>query len=159
MSSVAFAPAPWCSHRIEFVPPNVQNWLRTPVVDVSGMTACAMAYDLQLFTPQTAGGENDYWVEKVIVDGGDPVLVAARWGDQCEEGYDPCHHFHVSEDLTHLLPANTMCYEWVYYSTDDGAGPDICNCAGLTIDSAGLVDSEATAVEGTSWGRVKSLYR
>lgn len=145
-----------------FVPPNVQNWLRTPVVDVSGVTCCTLRFDFQFFTPALPPCPPglSYWVESIIVDGGPPIQLAAWWGDQCDQGYDPCHHFHIEDDLSGFLPANTICYEWTYYSTAYGTGPDICNSAGLTLDNIGFENCEpVSAAEGTSWGRVKALYR
>ena len=37
-----------------------------------------------------------------------------------------------------LLPATVGYHEWVYNTTDNGAGPDICGCAGLTLDDIGF---------------------
>jgi hypothetical protein len=141
-----------------FVPPGVQNWLRTPDVCIQSAVTCTTWWIQQFFTPQV---DNDYWTETIYVDGVGTQLHA-WWGDQCDSGYDETAHFLGGDDVSAYLPGDFAYHEWVYYTTDNGAGPDICNHAGLTIDDVGFFGIGCpcpTAVEETSWGRVKSMYR
>jgi hypothetical protein len=118
-----------------FVPPGVQNWLRTPTVNLSGAATCTTYFVIQFFTPTV---DNDYWTETMWMDGV-PTQLHAWWGDQCDAGYGSCDHFGgIQDDVTDLLPANVGYHEWVYYTTDNGAGPDACGCAGITLDDIGF---------------------
>lgn len=142
-----------------FVPPGVQNWLRTPYVDISSAVTCTTYFVLQFYVPTVYG---DYWTEEVTTDGGASwTLLHSWWGDQCDMGYYPCDHFLGGDDITALLPGTgVVAHRWTYYNTTGtGAGPDICGCAGITIDDAAFYGAEAVAVEETSWGKVKALYR
>ncbi len=116
-----------------FVPPNVQNWLMTPMVDISSANTCTTYFIMQFFTPTV---DNDYWTEEVTVDGGATwTQLHAWWGDQCDYGNGPCDHFGgIQDDISALLPGSLAAYRWTYYTTDNGAGPDACNSAGITID-------------------------
>jgi hypothetical protein len=138
-----------------FVPPSVQNWLRTPMVGVSSTVTCTVSFVFQYFTPTV---DCDYWTETVHLDGVGTQLHAL-WGDQCDDGYPTCAHFLASTDITALLPASQAQYEWTYYSTDNGAGPDVCQCAGITLDNVGFHGTQLSAAEKTSWSTVKALYR
>lgn len=141
----------------DYVPPNVKNWLRTPEVDITAAPACTIWFIFQYFTPTV---DCDYWTETVHMDGV-PTQVHAFWGDQCDQGYGPCDHFLGVTDISAFLPAQMAQYEWAYYSTDNGAGPDdVCGSAGLSIDNIGFsCVQEPSAVERTSWGSIKALYR
>lgn len=142
-----------------FVPPNTVNWLMTPFVDLSEAVTCTTYFIMQFFTPQV---DDDYWVEEVTTDGGVTwTHLGAWWGDQCDLGYSPCDHFYRSNDITALLPGTGVgAYRWTYHTTSNGVGPDICGCAGITIDDGGFYgEREVTPVEKTTWGSVKSLYR
>jgi hypothetical protein len=117
------------------VPPGVQNWLRTPEVVVSSTVGCTTYFIIQFFTPTV---DNDYWTETVYVSGVGTQLHA-WWGDQCDAGYGPCDHFVGGDDITPLLYYQEAAYlEWVYHTTDNGAGPDVCDCAGITLDDIGF---------------------
>jgi hypothetical protein len=137
-----------------FVPPGVQDQLLSPTADISSAVTCTTWFIIQFFTPTV---DNDYWTETVFVDGAGTQLHA-WWGDQCDAGYTPCSHFLGGDDITSLLPGSAMYHQWVYYTTDNGAGPDICNNAGITIDDMGYYGTTG-ASRGTDWKRVKSMYR
>jgi len=141
-----------------FVPPGVRNWLMTPTVDVSGVVYCGTNFILQLFTPTV---DNDYWTEEITTDGGASwTVLHVLWGDQCDVGYGPCEHFQGGDNLTPFLPAATIALRWVYYSTDNGAGPDVCSNAGIVLDDIGIYEwGTSHKGDATSWGRVRSLYR
>jgi hypothetical protein len=152
-------PTVWVNTQVDtpgFVPGGVQNWLRTPDVALSNALTCTTYFVIQFFTPTV---DNDYWTETVVMDGV-PTQLHGWWGDQCDAGYTPCDHFLGGDDVTALLPANVSYHEWVYNTTDNGAGPDVCGCAGISIDDIGYYGLEQeNPVEDTSWGRVKSIFR
>jgi len=139
------------------VPPGVSNWLRTPTVDISSAATCTTYFVIQFFTPTV---DNDYWTETMYVDGVGTQLHA-WWGDQCDSGYTSADHFGgIADDITTLLPGTLGYHEWEYHTTDNGAGPDICNHGGITLDDVGFFgDLIATPVQESTWGRVKSLWR
>jgi hypothetical protein len=141
-----------------FVPPGVQNWLRSPDVCIQSAVTCTTYWIQQFFTPTV---DNDYWTETMYIDGVGTQLHA-WWGDQCDSGYGECDHFLGGDDISALLPGLVGYHEWVYYTTDNGAGPDVCNHAGISIDDFAMFGDGCpcpTAVEESSWGRVKSMYR
>ena len=143
-----------------FVPPGVQNWLRTPTVDISSAATCTTYFVIQFFTPNVS--PQDYWTETIVIDGLATQLHG--WvGDQCDAGYTSADHFGgIADDITALLPGSEAYHEWAYYTTDDGAGPDICNRAGITLDDIGFFGEGCPCqnpVDETSWGKVKSMYR
>ena len=140
-----------------FVPPGVSNWLRTPIVDISSAGTCTTYFVIQFFTPTV---DNDYWTETIVIDGV-PTQLHAWWGDQCDSGYTSADHFGgVADDVSTLLPGALAYHEWHYHTTDNGAGPDICNRAGITLDDIGFYGQPAaTPVRETTWGRVKGMWR
>jgi hypothetical protein len=163
-------PTVWVNTMIDtpgYVPPNVRNWLMTPVVDISSATSCTVCCMTQYFTE--SGG---YATKEVTLDGG-ATWIILEWmrdegglcwdEDQCAS-CGPCEHLcdmfqancHVLDDL---LPATGLAMRWAYYSGDDGVGPDECGCAGITVDDVWFWGDSATAVEQTSWARMKALYR
>lgn len=173
-------PTVWVNTQIDtpgYVPPGVQNWLMTPMVDISCATTCTVRFILQRFTPYVVttreiGWEgSDHCIESVTVDGGATWTQVNVWpddwlmgsdDDQCDLGYGPCDHFFTREDITPLLPGTMLAYRWTYYSDDNGVGPDVCGNAGMTIDDVGFFGEGCpcgSVVKETSWGRVKSLYR
>jgi hypothetical protein len=114
-----------------YIPPGVQNWLRSPEVCIRSATTCTTYFILQFFTPNLT--PQDYWTESVVIDGVTTELHG--WvGDQCESGYGECDHFLGGDDISALLPGDFVYHEWAFYSSDDGCGPDVCNHAGITID-------------------------
>jgi hypothetical protein len=173
-------PTVWVNTQIDtpgYVPPRVQNWLMTPMVDISCATTCTVRHVVQRFTPNvgraraSACADLDGCIESVTVDGGltwtmlrcwPYAGLGGEWSDQCDAGSLPCDHSLVSDDITWLLPGTLLAYRWVYYSSYNGAGPNSCGNAGLTIDDVGFYGAGCpceSAVEETSWGRVKSLFR
>ena len=140
-----------------FVPPNVQNWLKTPSIDISGALTCTTYFVIQFFVEQV---DNDYWVEEVTVDNGATwTALHAWWGDQCDAGYDPCDHFLGGDDVTGLLPGTRIMHRWTMYTTDNGCGPDVCSNAGFTIDDVEFYGVDQSPVESSTWGHIKAMYR
>jgi len=121
------------------VPPNLQNWLQTPVIDVGTgpADACTLYFVKQMFMPSCWGGS---WQELSTADGGATWTRTGWWfGDQCAYGYGPCEHFLGEVPVIwwggpqgHLAAAR-----WVMLTDADGNFPDpSCpyDSAGLTID-------------------------
>ncbi len=140
-----------------FVPPLVQNWLKTPSVDIVGAYTCTTYFVIQFFVETI---DDDYWTEEVTVDNGATwTQLHAWWGDQCDSGYGPCDHFLGGDDITTLLPGTRLAHRWTMYTTDNGCGPDVCQCAGLTLDDVEFFGVHDDPVEETSWGHIKAIYR
>jgi hypothetical protein len=139
------------------VPGLVQNWLRTPSVDISGAISCTTDFVIQFFV---ATVDNDYWTEEVTVDNGASwTQLHAWWGDQCDAGYSPCDHFAGGDDITNLLPGTRLAHRWTMYTTDNGIPTNVCNCAGITIDDVEFFGVHIDPVEPTTWGHIKAIYR
>jgi len=141
-----------------FVPPGVQNWLTTPMVNLSNAATCTTYFVIQFFTPTV---DNDYWTEEMTTDGGVTwTQLHAWWGDQCDSGYGPCDHFGgIADDVSSLLPGTLGAHRWTYHTTDNGAGPDVCGCAGITLDDIGFYGHSYLDRGATGWGRVRSLFK
>ncbi len=140
-----------------FVPPGVDNWLMTPMVDISSAVTCTTYFVIQFFTPDPAEG---YWTEEVGIDG-TWTQLHAWYGDQCASGHGPCDHFGgIQDDITALLPGSLAAHRWTYHSGDNGVVANTCACAGITLDDIGFFgDEEPNPVEDRSWGSIKSMYR
>jgi len=140
-----------------FVPPLVQNWLKTPSVDITGALTCTTDFVIQFFVETN---DDDYWIEEVTVDNGATwTQLHAWWGDQCDSGYGPCDHFGGGDDITDLLPGTRLAHRWVMHTTDNGSGPDLCDCAGITIDDVEFYGVHEDPVEESTWGYIKAMYR
>jgi hypothetical protein len=140
-----------------FVPGLVQNWLRTPSIDINGALTCTTDFVIQFFVPTD---DNDYWTEEVTIDNGASwTQLHAWWGDQCDSGYSPCDHFAGGDDITNLLPGTRLAHRWTMYTTDNGIPSDVCFCAGITIDDVEFFGVHVDPVEQTSWGYIKAIYR
>jgi hypothetical protein len=151
-----------------FVQPNLQNWLYTPVVDVSGYApaiACTVFAVQQFFMSPTYGGS---WQEWTTNDGWATGIRTGWWhGHQCQYGYGPCDHFGM------VLPAMWLGYQGTgqvgaaFVMLTDAFGQDgdpaLCpegwNSSGITIDDASIECTAASPVESSSWGAIKSMYR
>jgi hypothetical protein len=146
-----------------FVQPNIQNWLMSPLVDVHLATTCTLTYRRQVAC-QT--DDNDFWTEELYVDG---VWYdcGGWWGDICDANgaqyicYPSPVQGRKAWILDALLPATYVGFRWTFYTTDDGTGPDACNHAGYYLDDFKVYGyiPPVNAVEQTTWGKVKSLYR
>jgi len=103
------------------------------------------------------------WSEDVTTDGGATwYRTGSYYGDQCGS-YGPCSHFLFAVDATPYLPGTgQVAFRWVMQTPDGGliADPGCSySSAGITIDDTWIEIYYDTPVEGTSWGRIKSLYR
>ncbi len=154
-----------CWPGTSYVQPNLQNWLQTPVVDISAyepVQGCTLYTVFQLFMPGTSGG---YWTEEATTDGGATWTQTGAWyGDQCGYGYGPCDHFLFSIPVRPIAgTGNQVAVRWTMYTDALGNSADpACSyiSAGITIDDTWFdVTEEPSAVEDKSWGRIKSMYR
>ena len=162
----AFSPTHYwavASPDTEYVQPGLQNWLQTPVIDISayGASACTLWTVFQGWVP---GGVGAGWLEEVSTDGGATWGLAGSWYfDQCSYGYGPCSHFAFAIDCTPFLPGTgQVAVRWTMQTGDGGLSADpVCpySSAGITIDDTWLEIVYDTPVQESSWGRIKSLYR
>jgi len=148
----------------DFVQPNLQNWLQTPVVNISSYRSVVSCTLWVVFQGWIAGSSGGGWVEEVTTDGGATWNEIGSWYfDQCGYGYGPCDHFLFGLGATPYLPGTgQVAFRWTVLSGDDGISADpVCpySSAGITIDDVWIDIEYDTPVEETSWGRIKSLYR
>jgi len=148
----------WCGDDADtsLVPPNLQNALFSPVVDLSGAAACT-AYFAQHFATPTV--DNDYM--SIFVSAGTGYYsTGGWWGD-----FGTCDGWggtalNIGFDITQFdLPP----YSWggvalVMYTTDNGCGPGGAGDAGMMIDDL-WYEVPTSPVEPVSWGSIKSMYR
>lgn len=118
------------------VPPNLRNWLMTPVVDIGQgpADACTLYFTHQMFMSGTWGGS---WQEWGTADGGQTWLRTGWWyGDQCEYGYGTCDH--SLGEIPIMWPGwqgHQVAGKWVMLTDHEGNGPSpYCPRAGLSID-------------------------
>jgi hypothetical protein len=148
----------WCGDDADtnLIPPNLQDALFTPIVPVYA-ASCTVFAAVHFGIPTV---DNDYCVFYGFCDGGYYGMYS-YWGDfeQCNgwgtsgfAGYD------VGQFST--PPHTSMGYAWVMYTTDNGCGPAVNGAAGITIDDVIFAGEPwPTAVEESSWGSIKSMYR
>jgi hypothetical protein len=148
----------WCGDDADtnLVPPNLQDALFTPIVNVNA-ASCTVFAAIHFGIPTV---DNDYCVFYGFCDGGYYGMYS-YWGDfeQCDgwgtsgfAGYDVGQ---FSSDFPHT----TMGYAWVMYTTDNGCGPAVGGAAGITIDDVIFAGDAFVPVEESSWGGIKALYR
>jgi len=139
------------------VPPNLQNALFSPLVDISGATACTAHFAMHFAIPTV---DNDYVSMYVTADGANYYSIGGWWGDfgSCDGwGGTP---YNIGFDITQFdLPPYTWGgFVWIMNTTDNGCGPAGGGDAGAMIDDL-WYEVPASAVESVSWGNIKSLYR
>ena len=148
----------WCGDDADtsLVPPNLQNALFSPVVDLSGATACTAHMAIHFAIPTV---DNDY-IALFGSAGTGYYGVAAYWGDfgSCDgwggTGYN------IGFDITQfdLPPFSWGGFAWIMYTTDNGCGPGAGGDAGAMIDDVWF-EVPTSPVEPVSWGSIKSMYR
>jgi hypothetical protein len=152
------------------VPANLNNWLRTPTVDISSyehVVGCTLWFVQQMFMSGSDGGS---WQELATDDGGATWTVTGWWyGHQCQFSTPggPCAHYQsFIPIIDNTAPRSDMVAGEFRVLTDGfGNGCDQPNCslgycsAGITIDDCQIEVSYNTPVERSSWGRIKSFYR
>ena len=148
----------WCGDDADttLTPPNLDNSLISPAVNIVGSSVCTLRFLLHAEVPTV---DNDYWVEEITVDGGSNwVVTGAWWGDfgQCD-GWGTGGIAGV--DLSPLLPGTSFQFRLTFYSTDNGCGPGAAGGAGIMLDDLWVEDWTGSPVEETTWGAVKSMFR
>ena len=151
-------PSWWCGDDADtsLIPPNLDNSLITAGIDISTAYTCTVRWAIHAEVPTV---DNDYWTDWVIVDG-TAYQTGAWWGD-----FAGCAGFGTSGlngvDISGLMPAVDLKVMWVFHTTDNGCGPGAAGGAGINVDDTWAEgDNEwPTAVEESSWGSIKSMYR
>jgi len=127
----------WCGDDADtaHLPPGLENYLMSPLVDVTGVQTCTLRWSFTTACP-TLGTT---WRELVTLDGGLSFYqVGHHWGDQADYGFGPCHLSSASVScIPDLAWDGTSCGIMFLMETDPLGGPhgpggngDI----GITID-------------------------
>jgi hypothetical protein len=148
----------WCGDDADtsLIPPNLNNSLISPTVDITGSLICTLRFLLHAEVPTV---DNDYWTEEVTVDGGaNWVMTGEWWGDfgQCD-GWGTAGIAGV--DISSLLPGTAFQFKLTFYTSDNGCGPGSAGGAGIMLDDTWLESWSASPVEESSWGSIKAMYR
>jgi len=147
----------WCGDDgdTSLIPPNLNNALITPVVDISGAWTCTLRYYLHAEVPTGAG---DGWNIDVSFDGTTWHNLHAFWGD-----FEGCDGWGTSgidgDDLTGFLRADQVQLRVVMQTDDDGSGPGVAGGAGINLDNTWFEGEHPDVIRESSWGRIKNLYR
>jgi len=156
----------WCGDDADtsLVPPNLNNGLFTPMVELSGDDyACAYsctAHFAAHFAIPTV--DNDYCAFYGSC-GADYYGIAAYWGDfgSCDGWGGGAYNtgFDVGQFCTgDIFDAGFL---FIMCTTDNGCGPGGGGDAGIMIDDFWYegVPGCVVPVEDSSWGSIKSMYR
>jgi len=147
----------WCGDDADtsLIPPNLNNSLITPVVDISGALTCTLRMAIHNEVPMV---DNDGWFDAVSFNGATWYTLGAWWGDfgVCDgwgaNGFD-------GEPLDAFLPASQVQYKVTFTTTDNGCGPGLAGGAGINVDNTRFEGVHEDAVEPMSWSAIKFLYR
>ncbi|MBD3366904.1 MAG: hypothetical protein GF405_01865 [Candidatus Eisenbacteria bacterium] len=153
----------WCGDDADtsLIPPNLDNALITPAIDLTGIAqTCTARFYMHMEVPTV---DNDYVAYYATIDGGTNWYgVAAYWGDfaQCDgwgtagiDGFDL--GFYCGGP-----PFGVTAFMFEFFTTDNGCGPGAAGGAGVMLDDTWFEGEEVgVAVEETSWGTIKSMYR
>jgi len=150
----------WCGIDADtsLVPPNLQDGLFSPTVDISAAAACT-AYMAVHFAVPTV--DDDYCAFYGSAGFG-YYGIKAYWGDfgTCDGwgGFGYIHGFDITQ--FDAPPFGMGGFLWIMYTTENGCGPGAGGDAGVMIDDVCFEGPLAgTPVEPVSWGSIKSLYR
>ena len=152
----------WCGDDADtsFVPPNLQNALFSPLVDISAAAACTAHFAMHFAIPTV---DNDYVSMFVTADGANYYSIGGWWGDfgSCDGwGGTP---YNIGFDCTQFDfpgPYTYAGFVWVMNTTDNGCGPAGGGDAGAMIDDLWFEGPLAgSPVEETSWGSIKAMYQ
>jgi len=129
----------WCGDDADtsHIPPNLDNSLVSPFVDLTGAYTCTVRFMVHSEVPVV---DNDYYIYSGTVDGGQTWHdLAAYWGDfgQCDGwgtsglyGYDLFYHTGP--------PVSTGAFMLTMRTTDDGCGPGVAGGAGVYLDDLSM---------------------
>ncbi|MFH1502323.1 MAG: hypothetical protein ABIG03_04685 [Candidatus Eisenbacteria bacterium] len=158
------------------VPPNLQNWLMTPMIDISNyecVKGCTLYFVQQIFMSAT-GVYGGSWQEWGTPDGGATWLRTGWWwGHQCMFGTPggPCAHYLsvipiVFPGHFDYIQGGLVAGKIVMLTDEFGNGCDQPNCplgycsSGIPIDDTWIEVTECpNPVEESSWGKIKEMYR
>jgi hypothetical protein len=148
----------WCGDDgdTSLIPPNLDNSLTSPPIDVSSSSICTLRFLVHAEVPTDDG---DFWTEEISTDGGMTwYMTGAWWGDfgQCSSW---ATHGINGIDLSPYLPGDVLMFRISMHTTDDGCGPGLIGSAGLMLDDTWVEDWTGSPVEHTSWGAIKAMYR
>jgi hypothetical protein len=150
----------WCGDPADtsFVPPNLQDGLYSPLVDMTGVLTCTVHFAMHFAIPTV---DDDYVAFYGTTDGVGYYGIAAYWGDfgTCDgwggAAYD------TGFDITQFepFPYTWGGFLWIMYTTDNGCGPAGGGDAGCMIDDVWFEGVHQDPVKQESWSRIKSHYR
>jgi hypothetical protein len=150
----------WCGDDADtsLVPPNLQDGLFSPVVDISGAIACTVHCAGHFAIPTV---DNDYVSLYGSPDGSNYYSLGGWWGDfgQCS-GWGSTW-YNIGFDITQFAPGPYFWggFLWIMYTTENGCGPGGGGDAGIMIDDVWFEGPVFNAVEEASWGNIKSMFR
>jgi hypothetical protein len=151
----------WCGDPTDtsFVPPNLQNGLFSPLVDISSVSACTVHFAQHFAIPTV---DNDYISYYGTADGLNYYGIASYWGDfgSCDGWGGTAYN--IGFDITQfdVAPFSYGGFLWVMNTTDNGCGPAGGGDAGAMIDDLWFEGPLAgTPVEESSWGGIKAMYQ
>jgi hypothetical protein len=148
----------WCGDDADtnLIPAQLSNSLRTPIISVSA-ASCTVEMWIHFAIPTV---DNDYCEFKAYANG-EYYSMFSYWGDfeSCDgwggagvAGYD-IGQFTVP-------PITEVGYEYIMNTTDNGCGPAVNGPAGIFLDHLTFYGTPwPTAVEQSSWGNIKAMYR
>lgn len=149
----------WCGDDADttLIPPGLDNWLMTPVIDLTGAFATTLRFILHAEVPTV---DDDYWTEEVTMDGGEVWYhTGTYWGDyESCEGWSFRAIFYGIDLVPYVTLEDRFAFRLTMHTSDNGCGPGAGGGAGVVLDDVYL-EGYATPVEQSSWGRVKALYR
>ena len=151
----------WCGDDADtgFVPPNLQNGLYTPLVDLSTALTCTVHFAQHFAIPTV---DNDYIAYYGTCNGVDYYGIASFWGDfeSCDGwGTTP---YDIGFDIDQFCGFGEMTqggFLWIMYTTDNGCGPAGGGDAGAMVDDVWFEGVDESPTEEASWGHIKALYR
>lgn len=148
----------WCGDDgdTSLIPPSLDNSLTSPPIDISGSIICTLRFLIHAEVPTD---DDDFWTEEISTDGGVTwYMTGAWWGDFGECSSWGTHGM-SGVDLSPYLPGDVLKFRVSMHTTDDGCGPGSMGSAGIMLDDTWVEDWTGSAVERTSWGAIKAMYR
>jgi hypothetical protein len=151
----------WCGDDADtgFVPPNLQDGLYSPQVDLTHALTCTVHFAQHFAIPTV---DNDYIAYYGSCNGTDYYGIASFWGDfeQCD-GWGTTA-LDIGFDIDQFCGFHEMTlggFLWVMYTTDNGCGPAVAGDAGAMIDDVWFEGVHEDPVSQASWTSIKALYR
>ena len=154
----------WCGDDADTssLPAGLYNPLTSPDIDVSMAYSCTVNTVITMAFAHTSGA----WKEGIVYNG-TPYEMAGWYGDQFAWGYGPCDLFFGFgaagwSFIPGIVPAASTLGIYYAVTTDLGdpypaGGNGDC---GITIDDGIMYGSlEPVAVEETSWGSIKAMFK